>query len=122
MIEFEKINGFQSGRQYSFEELICQLAHKESPSSSAVFRRVEGAGGDGGVECYWLLDNDSKIGYQAKFFLRTREIDWEQIDRSVQQALLTHPTLVEYVVALPCNLTDQRPCSCRIVDLLFWRS
>ena len=107
MIDFEKINGVQSGRPHAFEELICQLAHLERPANSAVFRRVEGAGGDGGVECYWLLADGTKIGYQAKYFLRTNQIDWAQIDKSVQQAIITHPTLIEYVVALPCDLTDR---------------
>jgi hypothetical protein len=72
-----------------------------------MFRRVEGEGGDGGVEGYWLLKGGNKVGYQAKFFLHTKEIDWQQIDTSVCQALATHPTLVEYVVALPCDLTDR---------------
>lgn len=73
-----------------------------------MFRRIEGAGGDGGVEAYWLLADGTKIGYQAKFFTRTRDIDWTQIDDSVERALHVHPTLTTYVVALPCNLTDRR--------------
>lgn len=86
---------------------MCQLARREEPSPSAQFRRVDGAGGDGGVEAYWIELTGEKYGYQAKYFLRAGDIDWSQVDKSVIQALNTHPTLRSYVVAFPCNLTDR---------------
>ncbi|MCI5157481.1 MAG: ATP-binding protein, partial [Candidatus Electrothrix sp. AUS1_2] len=107
MIDFSKIQGFQSGQRHSFEELVCQLARREEYPADAEFRRVEGAGGDGGVEAYWKKADGKKIAYQAKYFLRTGDIAWGQIDESVAQALITHEELEEYVVALPCNLTDR---------------
>jgi hypothetical protein len=108
MINFSQIRGFAGGQRYSFEELVCQLARRQPAASGAVFRRIEGAGGDGGVEAYWLMTDGTKVGYQAKFFKRTSEIDWAQIDESVEQARKTHPTITKYVIALPCNLTDRR--------------
>lgn len=72
-----------------------------------MFRRVEGSGGDGGVEAYWIKPNGKKTGYQAKYFLRCGDIDWDQIDKSVAQALASHPELECYVVVLPCDLTDR---------------
>lgn len=107
MINFSKIHGFQAGQRHSFEELVCQLARREEYPADAEFRRVEGAGGDGGIEAYWKKADDREIGYQAKYFLRTGDIDWGQIDESVAQAILTHEKLEEYVVALPCDLTDR---------------
>ncbi|WPD24046.1 MAG: hypothetical protein SD837_05665 [Candidatus Electrothrix scaldis] len=107
MIDFSKIHGFQAGPRHSFEELVCQLARREEFPADAEFRRVEGAGGDGGVEAYWKKANDRKIAYQAKYFLRTGDIDWGQIDESVAQAIITHEELEEYVVAFPCDLTDR---------------
>jgi hypothetical protein len=107
MIDFNAIRSGTEGKRRSFEELVCQLARREPPDRALLFRRVEGAGGDGGVEAYWQLSDKTEIGYQAKFFLRPREIDWRQIDRSVQDALKTHPSVIEYVVAIPCNLTDR---------------
>uniref|UniRef100_UPI004056E6A1 hypothetical protein n=1 Tax=Candidatus Electronema sp. TaxID=2698783 RepID=UPI004056E6A1 len=107
MIDFSKIHGFQAGQRHSFEELVCQLARREEYPADAEFRRVEGAGGDGGVEAYWKKADSKKIAYQAKYFLRTGDIDWGQIDESVSQAILTHEKLEEYVVALPCDLTDR---------------
>lgn len=107
MIDFSKINGFSEGQRASFEELLCQLARLEKFPIGSRFRRVEGAGGDGGVEAYWTKPNGRKVGYQAKYFLRAGDIDWGQIDKSVSQAIKTHPELEKYIVGLPCDLTDK---------------
>ena len=107
MIDFSRINSFQSGPRDSFEEIICQLARREDFPKNSVYKRVDGAGGDGGVEAYWTKPNGKKTGYQAKYFLRSGVIKWTQIDESVTQALKTHPELERYVVALPCDLTDR---------------
>lgn len=105
-MDYSKIRGKESGQKQSFEELVCQLAKLDIQEASARFRRVEGSGGDGGVEAYWLLDDGNKVGYQAKFFHRSRNIAWEQIDKSVKQALKCHPDLKKYVIAIACDLTD----------------
>ena len=83
------------------------MARREDFLKDSVYKRVDGAGGDGGVEAYWTKPNGKKTGYQAKYFLRSRDIKWAQIDGSVTQALLMHPELERYVVALPCDLTDR---------------
>jgi len=107
MIDFTQIRSILGGQKEAFEELVCQLAYREV-LPNATFRRIEGSGGDGGIEAYWLLADGTKIGYQAKFFIRATEIKWKQITESVEQAIKTHPTLTKYIVALPCNLTDRR--------------
>jgi len=104
---FEDIRVHEGSQHRAFEELVRQLAHRDPPRNAKEFRRIEGAGGDGGVEAYWLLSNGRKIGYQAKFFTRSRDIDWSQLDGSFQQALKTHPELKRYVVSLACDLTDR---------------
>src|SRR3712207_4217574 len=101
MVDFSQIRSYKTGARDAFEELVCQLARLDKPDAFREFRRVEGAGGDGGLEAYWLLPDGAKIGYQAKYFLHSRDIDWAQIDESVEQAIATHPTLKRYVVALP---------------------
>lgn len=106
-MDYSRIRGMESGQRLAFEELICQLAHLEQPTADAEFRRIEGAGGDGGIEAYWLLKDGSEIGYQAKYYLKSSDIDWANIDESVTQALSVHPSLTKYVVALPCDLTDR---------------
>jgi len=107
MIDFSRIHSFQLGQRFSFEELVCQLAFREAFPDGSEYRRVEGSGGDGGVESYWLKPDGSKSGYQAKYFLRTGDIDWTQMDNSVSQAIVTHNTLSEFVFAIPCDLTDR---------------
>lgn len=107
MIDFSKIRSFSSGQRNSFEELVCQLGRREKFTNGSIFKRVEGAGGDGGIEAYWTKPNARKTGYQAKYFLKTGDIDWSQIDKSVTQALATHPELELFVVAFPCDLTDR---------------
>jgi energy-coupling factor transporter ATP-binding protein EcfA2 len=96
-----------SGQRLAFEELVCQLARREPPAADAEFRRIEGAGGDGGIEAYWLLRDGSEIGYQAKYHLKAGDIDWANIDDSVKRALQSHPSLTKYIVALACDLTDR---------------
>ena len=106
-MDYRRIRGMDSGQRLAFEELICQLARREPPAADAEFRRIEGAGGDGGIEAYWLLSDGKEIGFQAKYYLRAGDIDWANIDDSVKRALQSHPALTKYVVAIPCDLTDK---------------
>ena len=55
MIDFKKIKSFEKGQRDSFEEIVCQLASHDNPKQGSSFYRVEGSGGDGGLEAYWLL-------------------------------------------------------------------
>ena len=104
---FTEIREFDGSRNTGFEELICQIARRSPPQDAQEFRRIEGAGGDGGVEAYWIVHEGKKVGYQAKYFLATKDINWSQIDKSVATALDKHPELREYVVASACDLTDR---------------
>lgn len=64
---------------------------------------LDGAGGDGGVECFWTCPDGTKVGWQAKFWLTKNQIDAAkaQLDKSVETALDRHPTLVKYIIAIP---------------------
>lgn len=108
-VDFHRIRGFQAGGEacrYTFEALVCQLARRRPPVDALEFRRVEGAGGDGGVEAYWLRVGGAETGYQAKYHLKSADINWQKIDESVKAALANHPKLDHYVIAIPCDLTD----------------
>lgn len=107
MIDYSRIHSFSQGQRSSFEELVCQLARHEEFPVGSVYKRVEGSGGDGGVEAYWTKPNGRKTGYQAKYFLRSGSIDWTQVDKSVTQAIAVHQELECYVIAFPCDLTDR---------------
>lgn len=106
-MDYSKISGKDCGQRLAFEELTCQLGRREYPSTSGEFRRIEGSGGDGGIEGYWLFEDGSEVGYQAKYYLKVRDIAWEKIDDSVERALKSHPSLKKYVVSIPCDLTDR---------------
>ncbi|MFN3238827.1 MAG: NACHT domain-containing protein, partial [Pseudomonadales bacterium] len=108
MLDYSKINSFEAGQRESFEELVCLLAKRERPNGAIQFQRIEGSGGDGGVEALWIFDDVSKCGYQAKFFLKLGSSQWSQLDQSVKRALEVHPELKTYVIALPINLTHKR--------------
>jgi hypothetical protein len=107
VIDFREIRPYEGDKHKGFEELICQLARRENYHKTGEFRRVEGAGGDGGIEGYWLLEDGTEHGYQAKYFLATKDIDWSQIDKSVKAALEQHPRLTQYTIAIACDLTDR---------------
>lgn len=121
-MDYSKIRGKESGQRQSFEELVCQLACLDKQDTTAQFQRVDGSGGDGGVEAYWLFEDGSKVGYQAKFFCRAGAIGWGQIDKSVKQALQYHPTLKKYIIAIACNLTDTGDSDKRIGARQYWNS
>lgn len=107
-MDFSEINDFGRGQTDSFEGLLKILARREKVDDADEFQPNDGRGGDGGVEALWLLKSGSKIGYQSKFFSGLEGVQWRQMDKSVTQALATHPELVKYIFALPFDLTPNR--------------
>lgn len=105
MPDFTRIIAGAAGRRETFEELVCQIARRVPPDGSAEFRRIHGAGGDGGVEAVWLLKNGEEVGYQAKYHVTSASINWAAIDNSVEAALSTHPSMTIMIIAIACSLT-----------------
>lgn len=69
---------------------------------------VNGAGGDGGVEAYAMLEDRTYIGVQAKWFLNplgSEEIT--QIRKSIATAKQIRPEIVRYIVCIPRNLANK---------------
>jgi len=105
-LDFSKIRALDGSQPSGFEELCCQLARREADvPSGCTFYRLRGAGGDAGVECYWVLPDGSKWGWQSKYLFDLKEAQWRQIDKSVETALKVHPQLTRYVLCFPVNLT-----------------
>ncbi len=107
MLDFTKIKGDTVEAQRSlFEKLVCHLAQLDEDSGE--FRRIEGSGGDGGVEAVRIFPTGKVIGYQAKYYPARDRIDWSKLDKSVETALVQYPQLQRYVFALPCDFTGNR--------------
>ncbi|MEE9423792.1 MAG: AVAST type 2 anti-phage system protein Avs2 [Methylococcales bacterium] len=108
-INFSNIRTHDGSKNSGFEELVCQLAHLQKPENGVRFVKKEGAGGDAGVECYWILDNDSEICWQAKYFPDGMNPSrWQQLDKSFKTALEKHPNLTTYVICMPFDKSDSR--------------
>jgi hypothetical protein len=107
MVDFNSIRSHRGSQNNGFEELVVQLVRRRPPLGAKEFRRIEGAGGDAGVEALWLKNDGSSVGIQAKYFLRVRDIDWTQIDKSVAATLEHRPEVNVYRVAIACDLTDK---------------
>ena len=108
-IDFSNIRTHNGSKNSGFEELVCQLAHLQKPENGLNFIRKEGAGGDAGVECYWVLTDESEICWQAKYFPDgINASGWQQLDKSFTTALEKHPKLTKYVVCLPLDKSDSR--------------
>lgn len=108
MIDFSQIRGESvEGQRSYFEQLVCHLARLDQ-SKGGEFRRIEGSGGDGGVEALRILPSNKKVGYQAKYYPSANSINWKNLDESVTTALAQHPELECYVIALPCDFTGKR--------------
>jgi hypothetical protein len=117
MSEIHNIREWQGSQNAAFEELCCQLAAREYLETQGVFRRVRGAGGDAGVEGYWLLNDQTKHGWQAKFFTKVGPAQWRQLDGSVATALNKHRELVAYTVCLPIDRgEDMKPHKKSVMD------
>lgn len=87
-------------QQDSFEELVCQLARKEKIKNKKHF--VQLGRKDGGLECFWELNDGSLIGWQAKFFTQPLQYShWIQIRNSIKSAAKNYDSLSELIIAIP---------------------
>lgn len=105
-IDFSTIRDLSGKQDLGFEEFCCQLALNQDAPGGSIPIRLEGAGGDGGVEFFWQLTNGDKWGWQAKYI-------WElsgkkpQLESSFKTAISNHPELKRYIFCLPFNLTGR---------------
>lgn len=86
-----------------FEELVCQLARGMKLEKQTSFYRLGTP--DGGVECYWELEDDKEVGWQAKYVFSVENLI-PQVDRSIKTAVKNHEKMTTYIVAIPFNLPD----------------
>jgi hypothetical protein len=105
-IDFARVRSLGAGGQRDgYEQLICELVAQEPPLADAKFVSLHGAGGDGGVECYWTLPSGAEHGWQAKYWISHANVDKSQLDTSVKSALTNHPHLTKYIISIPADPT-----------------
>lgn len=103
-IDFNNIRPLGSQND-GFEEFVCQLAHRMNVPTGKRF--VRNGRPDGGVECYWELDNGDLWMWQAKFFNSVPGApQFSQIDDSVRTALSLYRNVKRYYIAIPQDLPD----------------
>src|SRR5215213_3397499 len=104
-IDFQQIAPRCGGKRQAFEELCCQLAHRRAPDGSR-FSRLDGAGGDGGVECFVDLPDGRRVGWQAKYVFKIGPL-LTQATKSLEVAMQVHPELSHYILCFPFDLTGR---------------
>ena len=95
----------------SFEMLCNQLfenwCKEEYRDSLVSFSVVNGAGGDGGVESYAVLNDETVVGLQAKWFRDSIDASRiTQIKNSVRTAKKIRPKISRYIVCVPRDLSS----------------
>ena len=96
-IDFNNIRSINGSANEGFEEFVCQLARREEIPCTKTF--VHKGKPDGGVECYWTLEDGSIVAWQAKYFCKAfDDSQYQQIDRSVKEALAkTSPFRMNFI-------------------------
>jgi len=104
---WNNIRAINGDQKEGFEEFVTQLARMENISGAKQF--VRKGTPDSGVECYWILEDNSEWAWQAKYFTASLESSqWSQINQSVESAIEGHPNITTYIIALPINPADDR--------------
>ncbi|WP_316896848.1 hypothetical protein [Pseudodesulfovibrio indicus] len=110
MPEFDlsKLRSGRDGIRESFEEFCCQLFRRTEGEDGWRYRRISGAGGDGGVEAVWERIDGTVWGLQAKYFYKFGTSEKAQMKESLDQALANYDSLTRYTYTLPATLTGKK--------------
>lgn len=106
-INWNNIRPINGSQKEGFEELVCQLARNEKIENAKSF--VRKGSPDAGVECFWILNDESEISWQAKYFTSPlTSTQWSEIDKSVKTAIKKHPKIKKYIISIPQDRADAR--------------
>lgn len=86
-------------------QLFERYCKREYAENIQEFVIVNGSGGDGGVESYVKLNNNTFIGLQAKWFIDAiADSQFKQIKGSITTALKLRPDIKKYIICIPRDL------------------
>lgn len=104
-VRFADIRTMDGKQTHGFEELCFQLLPwlVSEPLVSKV--RVDGRGGDGGVEATATTASGQEVGLQCKYVSSLSDTQWRHIDNSVRTVIAQHPEIELYLVCVPLNRT-----------------
>lgn len=110
-MDWTKFQTYSESNTKAFETLCNQLfenwCYEEFRDNIKFFQVVNGAGGDGGVESFTVLNDGKIIGLQAKWFresINSSRIN--QIKKSIETALKIRPQITKYIVCAPRDLSS----------------
>lgn len=111
-MNWEKFQTYGLSSEKAFEMLCNQLfenwCREEYENELYSFTVVNGAGGDGGVESYAMLNDKTVVGLQAKWFLTSITSNQiGQIRKSVKTAKKIRPEIKRYIVCVPRDLASK---------------
>ena len=110
MIEWSKLEPYQSNKYRSFEELCYQIA-KGLYERMGRFTSIDDSGGGDGVEFYMTLPNGDQWGWQAKFYHPNPRLSVSNRKQSIKKSLITscqkHPHLKRWFLCTPSNFTPK---------------
>ena len=104
-IKFSETRTLEGKQDKGFEELCVQLLPSLIGERPVRIDRIEGRGGDGGVEAIALTASGQHVGLQSKFFAKLDATQWRQVDGSTKTAIEKHPELTRYIVCVPLDRT-----------------
>lgn len=111
MLNWKNFKTYDLDSSKAFESFCNQVFEQYIRNKYEIrrFTPIRGDGGDGGVESYAELFNGDVIAIQAKWLPRGLTASGiNQVKNSIDTAMRIRPSIKEYIVCIPINLTSSK--------------
>ncbi|WDO12353.1 hypothetical protein MH928_13590 [Flavobacterium sp. WW92] len=108
---WNSFNTYDLSPEDAFETMNNQLferyLYRNYSDELINFRVINGSGGDGGIEAYGVLNDNSILAVQSKWFRNNlEELQINQIRKSVHTAMGLRPNIKKYIICIPRNINS----------------